>query len=131
MKWHIQSPQSPQNLSELEKVLLHNRSIDNVDDFFKGVSPFKISLKELGIKTTELNKIKKRLVRAKKHDEKIVIFGDYDADGISATAVLWQTLHAQDYKVLPFIPNRLKHGYGLSVKALKDLLLQIHLLLIL
>lgn len=124
MKWHIQSPQSPDNLNELEKILLHNRLIDDTDNFFKGVSPFKISLKELGIKETELNKIKKRLAQAKKHDEKIVIFGDYDADGISATAVLWQTLHAQGYKVLPFIPNRLSHGYGLSVKALKDLLIQ-------
>lgn len=122
MKWHIQSPTLPKNLNELEKILLKNRLIEDADAFFKGISPFKISLQELGIQPTELLKIKKRLSQAKSHNEKIIIFGDYDADGISATAVLWQTLHAQGYRVLPFIPQRLKHGYGLSVKALEDLL---------
>ncbi len=124
MKWHIQSPQIPQSLIELEKILLQNRSIQEADDFFKGKSPFKISLEQLGIKKQELSKIKKRLVQAREKQEKIVIFGDYDADGISATAVLWQVLHDQGYQVLPFIPNRLKHGYGLSVKALNDLLIK-------
>lgn len=124
MKWHIQSPQPPKNLKELEETLLKNRSIKDTDGFFKGVSPFKISLKELGIEQKELLKIKKRLSKAKTHNEKIIVFGDYDADGISATAVLWQALHAQDYQILSFIPNRLKHGYGLSVKALEDLLKQ-------
>lgn len=124
MKWHIQSPTSPKNLNELEEILLQNRSIEDAEGFFKGLSPFKISLKDLGIDPKELLKIKKRLLQAKKTGEKIIIFGDYDADGISATAVLWQTLHAQGYQVLPFIPNRLNHGYGLSVKALEDLLLQ-------
>ncbi len=124
MKWHIQSPQIPGNSVELEKILLENRSIQDVDDFFKGKSPFKISIEELGIKQAALSKIKKRLARAKEKQEKIVIFGDYDADGISATAVLWQVLHDQGYQVLPFIPNRLKHGYGLSVKALNDLMIK-------
>lgn len=124
MKWHIQSPKTPKNLDQLEEILLENRAIKNIKDFFKGISPFKISLEQLGIEPKELLKIKKRLFEAKNQNEKIIIFGDYDADGISATAVLWQTLHALGYQVLPFIPNRLKHGYGLSIKALKDLLRQ-------
>lgn len=124
MKWHIQSELVPKNLEELKEVLLSNRKIEDEKSFFEGVSPFKISLKELGIEEKELKKIKKRLEQAKTNKEKIVIFGDYDADGISATAVLWQALYAQDYNVLPFIPNRLKHGYGLSTKALDDLFAQ-------
>jgi len=122
MKWHIQSSKIPKNSAELEKILLQNRSIQEVDIFFKGKSPFKISLEDLDIQKQELSKIKKRLTRAQQKQEKIIIFGDYDADGISATAVLWQVLHDQGYQVLPFIPNRLKHGYGLSIKALNDLL---------
>lgn len=124
MKWHIQSTNTPKNLSELKKILLKNRKIKNEQSFFKGVSPFKISLAELGVNQRDLAKIKKRLKKAQDNQEKIVIFGDYDADGISATAVLWQVLHAQSYNVLPFIPNRLKHGYGLSIKAINDLLLE-------
>lgn len=122
MKWHIQSQTPPNNLKELEEILLKNRSIENAPDFFKGISPFKIDLKELDFDQKELAKIKDRLQKAKDNNEKVVIFGDYDADGISATAVLWQALYAQNYNVLPFIPNRLKHGYGLSVRALNDLL---------
>lgn len=124
MKWHIQSELVPKNLEELEDVLLSNRKIEDEKSFFGGVSPFKISLEELEIEQKELKKIKKRLEQAKTNKEKIVVFGDYDADGISATAVLWQVLYAQDYNVLPFIPNRLKHGYGLSTKALDDLLVE-------
>lgn len=122
MKWHIQSTNPPKDLQDLEKILLNNRKIKDKKSFFKGVSPFKISLEELGIEKKELEKIQKRLKKALINQEKIIIFGDYDADGISATAVLWQLLHAQSYNVLPFIPNRLKHGYGLSTKAIDDLL---------
>lgn len=122
MKWHIQSKAIPNNLEELESILLDNRGIKDKEAFFTGVSPFKISLKELGIDPKQLKKIKTRLNTAKSKAEQIIIFGDYDADGISASAVLWQVMTAEGYQVLPFIPNRLKHGYGLSIKALKDLL---------
>ncbi len=124
MKWHIQSPEPIKNLAALETVLLQNRGIENTAEFFNGVSPFAIELSTLGIKKKTIEQIKKRLKQAKKLQEKIVIFGDYDADGICATAVLWQSLHASGYQVLPFIPNRLKHGYGLSIKALQELLSQ-------
>ena len=124
MKWHIQSPEPIKNLAALETVLLQNRGIENTTEFFNGVSPFVIELSTLGIKKKTIEQIKKRLKQAKKLQEQIVIFGDYDADGICATAVLWQSLHASGYQVLPFIPNRLKHGYGLSIKALQELLSQ-------
>ncbi len=123
MKWHVQSTSVLKKLEDLKQVLLSNRQINNEAKFFNGLSPFKISLEELKIDSNELRKIKKRLQKAKKNQEKVIIFGDYDADGITATAVLWQVLRAQHYNVLPFIPNRLKHGYGLSTRALEDLLL--------
>lgn len=123
MKWHIQSTYIPGNLEELKEILLKNRNIEDAQDFFRGFSPFKIYLNDLGIKAQELQKIQDRLAIAKEKNEKIIVFGDYDADGITATAVLWQFLHAKGYNVFPFIPHRLKHGYGLSVKALNDLLI--------
>ncbi len=122
MKWHIQSKLRPSNLSELRGLLLANRQITDEEAFFKGGSPLNFSLEELGFDLRSLAKIKERLAKAKQHEEEIVVFGDYDADGICATAVLWQVLHQEGYKVWPFIPHRLKHGYGLSVKALEDLL---------
>jgi single-stranded-DNA-specific exonuclease len=50
----------------------------------------------------------------------IVIHGDYDVDGITATALLVQVLHGLGARhVLPCLPNRLEEGYGLSVVALE------------
>lgn len=57
-------------------------------------------------------------VKAKK---KIFIFGDYDCDGMSGTAILVKGLKLLDAEVSYFIPNRLEDGYGLSSNAIQDL----------
>lgn len=124
MKWHIQSTKKPANLIELKQILLTNRQITDEKSFFKGSSPLKLSLDDLGFDLQELVKIKNRLAQARENNEEIVVFGDYDADGICATAILWQVLNQESYQVKPFIPNRLKHGYGLSIKALTDLFVE-------
>lgn len=52
----------------------------------------------------------------------IVIYGDYDADGICATAVLYKAIkdHLNYGNVAFFIPNRFDHGYGLSLESLQE-----------
>ena len=53
--------------------------------------------------------------------EPIAIYGDYDVDGVTATALLVQTLTAFGADVRPYIPHRVDEGYGLNIEAL-DLL---------
>ena len=53
-----------------------------------------------------------RLYRALERGERILVHGDYDADGITGTAILTLGLRALGGKVEPFLPNRLTHGYG-------------------
>lgn len=53
--------------------------------------------------------------------EEIAIYGDFDADGITATAVLVQGLSALGGKAIPYIPHRYREGYGLQVAALEKL----------
>lgn len=53
-----------------------------------------------------------RLERALEKGERILIHGDYDADGITGTAILLLGLRALGGRVEPFLPNRLTHGYG-------------------
>ena len=60
----------------------------------------------------ELLTAAERLEDALKNRKRIVIHGDYDADGISGTAVLTLGLRALGANVTPFIPNRLREGYG-------------------
>jgi len=62
-----------------------------------------------------------RLRRAIRKDESIAVFGDFDADGVTATAVLVQTLRALGARVQPYIPHRVEQGYGLQLDALRHL----------
>jgi single-stranded-DNA-specific exonuclease len=53
--------------------------------------------------------------------EQIAIYGDFDADGITATALLVQGLSALGGRAIPYIPHRYREGYGLQVAALEKL----------
>jgi single-stranded-DNA-specific exonuclease len=53
--------------------------------------------------------------------EEIAIYGDFDADGITATALLVEGLSALGGKVIPYIPHRYHEGYGLQVAAMEKL----------
>ena len=62
-----------------------------------------------------------RIYRALLSGENIAIYGDFDADGITATALLVQGLSSLGGKVIPYIPHRLTEGYGLKTAALENL----------
>jgi len=62
-----------------------------------------------------------RVYQALLSGESIAIYGDFDADGITATALLVQGLSALGGKAVPYIPHRLTEGYGLNTTALENL----------
>ncbi len=62
-----------------------------------------------------------RLYQALLSNENIAIYGDFDADGITATALLVQGLSLLNCRAIPYIPNRLTEGYGLKATALENL----------
>lgn len=62
-----------------------------------------------------------RLIYAIYHDEPIVVYGDYDTDGVTATALLVQVLTDLGAQVYGYIPNRFDEGYGLNIEALDSL----------
>ena len=62
-----------------------------------------------------------RLLDALDHQEQIVIYGDYDVDGVTATVLLVQTLQALGIKAHGYIPHRFDEGYGLNNEALSTL----------
>lgn len=69
----------------------------------------------------DLPKAIDRILYAIQHHEKIVIYGDYDADGVTATAVLGLALKSIGAEVQEYIPNRFDEGYGLNLEAIKTL----------
>ncbi len=62
-----------------------------------------------------------RVYRALLSGENVAIYGDFDADGITGTALLVQGLTALGGKATPYIPHRLNEGHGLRTAALEDL----------
>lgn len=52
---------------------------------------------------------------------RIAVYGDYDADGVTACALLTRALRAGGADVIPYIPNRMTEGYGLHAAALEEL----------
>jgi single-stranded-DNA-specific exonuclease len=63
-----------------------------------------------------------RLLRAREQNEPLVIFGDYDVDGITSTALLVEVLRALGWKVDFYLPNRMDEGYGLSADGVENCL---------
>ncbi|MFZ3301871.1 MAG: single-stranded-DNA-specific exonuclease RecJ [Microgenomates group bacterium] len=123
MKWEIldKSPVATHKL--LITVLLKNiglKTKKEIDDFINPKDPSEIKFKDLGINDKSLKQVVKRLETAKKKKEKIVIFGDYDADGVCATAVLWEAMYKLGYDVMPFIPDRFEDGYGIKSASFEN-----------
>ena len=62
---------------------------------------------------------KDRMERAKARGETVVVFGDFDADGITGLAVLTLALRAFGVTAVPYVPSRLEEGHGLSLAAVE------------
>lgn len=127
--WKILHQNKKEKLSaaEVEEILLHNRNItssEEIKKFFSPPQPDQMSLSDFNLDKKNMAKAVDRLLKAKNTGENIVIFGDYDADGVTATAILWQFLYDNGFNVMPFIPSRFKDGYGLSPGSVDKVLSQ-------
>ncbi|MBW4634046.1 MAG: DHH family phosphoesterase [Iphinoe sp. HA4291-MV1] len=75
----------------------------------------------------EMHQAVERLRQARDAEEKIAIWGDFDADGITSTAVLWDGLgqfFAQNTQLIYYIPNRLTESHGLNCQGIDKLVKQ-------
>jgi single-stranded-DNA-specific exonuclease len=107
-------------LSPLMAQLLYNRGL---------VEPSQLELFVAGDKRLsgdpfllpDMHQAVARIYRALLSGENIAIYGDFDADGITATALLVQGLTILGGKVTPYIPHRLTEGHGLKTAALEKL----------
>ena len=109
------------NTSEAEilSLLLKNRQINpvNIDTFLHPISPDKLPLADFSINQKSLDRAVQIIQDHIDKNRNILIYGDYDVDGITATAILWQVLYQKSAKVLPFVPDREIDGYGVKADS--------------
>ncbi|MBU4420608.1 MAG: DHH family phosphoesterase, partial [Proteobacteria bacterium] len=99
--------------------ILVNRNIVSVEDAFDFLNPsFNNMRSPFSIKGMHTSV--RRIFSAIINNEKILIFGDYDADGITATAVLLEFFSYIGANVYYYIPHRTKEGYGLQKNHIID-----------
>lgn len=70
---------------------------------------------------TDMDKAVERIEKAIDNFEKICVFGDYDADGVTATALMYSYLSSKGADVIYYIPDRITEGYGMSCEAIDKL----------
>src|SRR5262249_21816310 len=70
----------------------------------------------------QMDRAVERLLRARERKEPVVIFGDYDVDGVSSTALLLEVLQKLGWTVNHYLPHRLDEGYGLSRDSVENCL---------
>jgi len=69
----------------------------------------------------DMEKAVQRIIKAIEDKEKIVVFGDYDVDGVSATALLWEFFRYLGIDIDVHIPDRFSEGYGLGESVLNNI----------
>ena len=124
-RWQVAPPVSAEvlarfpDLQPLVVQLLYNRKIRDpgeARDFLQGQTPGHSPFELKG-----MYQAVERLLEAVRSGESIAVYGDFDTDGVTATALLVQTLSALGAQVRPYIPSRVDEGYGLNIGALRKL----------
>ena len=110
---------------DIVRYLLKKRGVEDIDAY---LNP---SLEDIpdSSKLYNSKKAAKSILEAVNNGQKIVIHGDFDSDGICASAILWEFLYRElaqflekKVDVVPYIPSRIEQGYGLTKDSLEDVL---------
>lgn len=108
------------NVTPFTAQILLNRGIASPEAALQFLKP---SLKNLPdpFLLPDMEKAVLRLIAAIQKKERIAIYGDYDADGLTSTALLALFLRELEVEPILYIPDRVREGYGLHTKALQKL----------
>ena len=128
-RWQVFQPQplltsalaAQLKISPLLAQCLVNRGFDSPEGIENFLSP---RLKNLAdpFLLPNMDTAVARLLRAHDQDEPIVIFGDYDVDGVTSTAILLEVFRTLGWHAEAYLPNRMDEGYGLSRDGVENCL---------
>lgn len=130
-RWSLAPPQ-PLLAGQLAGVLrispllaqcLLNRGLSEPEALARYLEP---RLKDLAdpLRLPNMEQAVTRLLQARELGESLVIFGDYDVDGVTSTALLLEVLGALGWRAQAYLPHRLEEGYGLSQEGVENCLMR-------
>ena len=113
----VEEIQEKYNINKLLATILANREIEDIKTYIEPTrhdfhNPYEMP---------DMEKAVERILKAIDNKEKIIIFGDYDVDGITSITVLKSFFKDLGIEVGEYIPNRLNEGYGLNKDAIKKI----------
>ena len=127
-KWEIDKPDEEQvkriqdeyKMNYLLARILVNRGITKNEDIRLFLSPTRKDFYNPYL-MPDMEKAVERIEEAIKNKEKVMIYGDYDVDGITSVTVLKSFLQERGLEIDEYIPNRLDEGYGLNKPAIEKI----------
>lgn len=117
------------DVSKLLATILSNKKIFKKEDIEKFLNPTRNDFHDPFL-MPDMKIAVDRIIKAIRAKEKIMIYGDYDVDGITSITVLKQFLDDRGIVADTYIPNRLDEGYGLNKKAIEEIAKQNYTLMI-
>lgn len=114
-EWRIKEDNSGEK--SLVKRLLISRGIKTDEEIYEFLHPLEAKVSQPEV-FCNMPKAVERLTKAIDNGEKIIIYGDFDADGVTSTSLLYKTFKHLGADVNYFIPDRDKEGHGFDTKAL-------------
>ena len=125
MKWRVKIQNSKLlsrlNIKKIIEVLLSNRGLETKKEQEDFLKPSMKLLEQDFFEKKEVEKALKRIKDAIKKKETIIVYSDYDADGITGGAIVWETLRDGGASVFPYVPDRIADGYGLSKNGIDNI----------
>lgn len=108
------------NINILVAEIIANREIGSDEDIRIFLNPTRKDFHDPFL-FNDMEKAVSRILLAIEQKEKVIIYGDYDVDGITSTSVLKKFLEERNLHVGTYIPNRLNEGYGLNKVAIEKI----------
>ena len=116
----IEELQEKYKINKLLAIILSNRGIVKEEQIEKFLKPKRNDFYDpYGMPDMKITV--ERIIKAIENNEKTIIYGDYDVDGITSVTVLKSFLEERGLEVGVYIPNRLDEGYGLNKKAVEKI----------
>ena len=116
----IKDISSKNNISELLATVLANRGITESKEIEKFLNPTRNDFYDPYM-MPDMEIAVERIIKAVENKEKVIIYGDYDVDGITSITVLKKFLSEIGLEAGYYIPNRLDEGYGLNLESVKKI----------